>query len=211
MRGRFISVEGGEGAGKSSCLGEIMAVLQDAGIRCVETREPGGTALGERIRELLLAPETGKLAPMAELLLVYAARAQLLSEVIEPRLAEGSWVIADRFSDASFAYQGGGRGVSQAEIEALDARVVGNRKPDLTVLLDVAPEAGLDRATRDRRPDRFEIETVAFYRRVREAYLARAEQEPHRIRVIDASRPLPEVRRQVGDLIRAFLSEKVAP
>ena len=196
-RGRFISVEGGEGAGKSSNLEHIVATLRRRGIDPEITREPGGTPLAEELRALLLAPREESLAPMTELLLMFAARAQHLAERIEPALAAGRWVVCDRFTDATFAYQGGGRELDPAHIETLAALVHPTRWPDLTLYLDLAPEQGLARARGRGEPDRIERESRCFFERVRAVYVDRARAEPERFAVIDASRSLDEVRADV--------------
>jgi len=202
-RGRFITVEGIEGVGKSTNLGFVANELRRAGHAVVETREPGGTGLGERIRELLLSPES-RIAPLTELLLMFAARAAHIEEVIRPALNGGKWVVCDRFTDASHAYQGGGRGLPPETIDTLATVVQGGLRPDLTLLLDapltISAERQAGRGTRDR----FEQESTEFFQRVRQAYLDLATREPARIRLINASRPLAEVqddiRRALADL-----------
>ena len=211
MRGRFITVEGGEGAGKSSCLGVVAKVLQAAGVEVVTTREPGGTRLGERVRAILLDAAEVAMVPETELLLMFAARAQHLRELIEPALERGQWVLCDRFTDASYAYQGGGRGIPVARIDSLESWIQGQLRPDLTLLLDVPAREGLARATRGRRADRFEREQAAFYERVRAAYLQRAKAEPQRVRIVDAGQPLPAVRAAIGEIVRQFISEQSEP
>lgn len=194
--GKLISIEGGEGAGKTTVFNAIRQFLGDAGLTVVGTREPGGTAVGERIREVLLSPDH-RIVPEAELLLMFASRAQLVQELIRPALAQGHVVLTDRFTDASFAYQGGGRGLPAAHIEALERDFVGIR-PDLTLLLDLGVEQGMARAqSRGQALDRIEQERTDFFLRVREAYLQRAEREPDRIVLIDASQPQDDVVRQV--------------
>ncbi|MEM9302064.1 MAG: dTMP kinase [Pseudomonadota bacterium] len=205
MTGRFITVEGGEGAGKTSGMQALASILDQRGIPHLITREPGGTAIGERVRSILLDPKVSDLAVDAELLLVFAARAQHLATVIEPALADGTWVLCDRFTDASYAYQGGGRGMPFERIEVLEAWVQGERRPDLTLLLDLEPEQGLARALRDRPADRFERERTNFYRRVRRAYLERAKREPERIAVIDASRTRRAVLTEIRRTLTTFL------
>lgn len=195
---RFVSLEGGEGAGKTTVLNALHAALLACGCEVVSTREPGGTPLAERIRGLLLdaggdgiSGET--LAPQTELLLMFAARAQHVRETILPALERGAWVISDRFTDSSYAYQGGGRGLDPQWIRELERRVVGVR-PALTLLLDLGVEEGRDRARgRDLYPDRIEREPDPFFQRVRSTFLARASAEPQRIRVIDAARPVDTV------------------
>ena len=204
MPGLFISLEGGEGAGKSTVLDALRAVLAEGGREVVCTREPGGTPEGEAIRELLLSPDQ-HLEPEAELLLMFAARAQLVRQVIRPALARGAVVLADRFTDASFAYQGGGRGLDSGHIAELERWAAGLR-PDLTFLLDVGVAQGLERArARGGEPDRIESEREEFFERVRAAYLARARAEPARFRVIDASQPAAAVRDAAVAALRRWL------
>jgi dTMP kinase len=190
--GRFITVEGIEGVGKSTNLGFVANELRRAGHAVVETREPGGTSLGERVRQLLLGPET-RIAPLTELLLMFAARAAHLDEVIRPALSSGKWVVCDRFTDASHAYQGGGRGLPASVIDTLAALVQGELRPDLTLLLDAPLEVSAERQAGREQRDRFEQESVDFFQRVRQAYLDLAARDPIRIRLIDASRPLAAV------------------
>ncbi len=194
--GKLISIEGGEGAGKTTVFNAIRQFLSDAGITVIGTREPGGTEVGERIRQVLLSPDH-RIVPEAELLLMFASRAQLVEELIRPALAQGQYVLTDRFTDASFAYQGGGRGLPPAQIEALERDFVGIR-PDLTLLLDLGVEQGMARAqARGQALDRIEQERSDFFLRVRESYLQRAAQEPLRIVIIDASQSQDDVVRQV--------------
>lgn len=204
-RGRFITLEGQDGAGKTTNLDEIERVVTGAGYDLLRTREPGGTALGDNIRRLVLHGDEMNIDPMAELLLIFAARAQHLSEVIKPTLATGAWVLCDRFTDATYAYQGGGRGIDEARIEQLETLVQGSLRPDLTLLLDVEIETGAARSGTGGNPDRFESEATGFRTRVREAYLQRADLDPARFRVIDAERSLDEVRRQVEDTLLQFI------
>jgi dTMP kinase len=200
--GVFVSLEGGEGAGKSTVLAALRDRLAEAGFEVVCTREPGGTPAGEAIRQLLLDPAHALVAE-SELLLMFAARAQLVREVIRPALARGAAVVADRFTDASFAYQGGGRGLDGGRIADLERWAAGV-KPDLTILLDVAVAEGLQRArSRGGEPDRIEREREDFFERVRATYLARARAEPKRFRVIDAGQPVDAVLAAV----RAALAE----
>ena len=207
--GRFITVEGGEGAGKSTNLERMVAFLEARGLVVEFTREPGGTPLAEEIREGLLAPRSEALAPLAELLLVFAARAQHLSERIEPALTAGRWVVCDRFTDASFAYQGGGRELGPDAVAQLARLVHPQRRPDLTVYLDLPPDQGLARARHRGEPDRIERESVRFFERVRAVYLDRAAAEPERFAVVDASRPLEAVGRDVLEVLGRFC-ERVA-
>lgn len=204
-RGRFITVEGIEGAGKSTQMEVIGEFLGARNIPVVMTREPGGTHLGEAVRELLLNPDNHGMATDAELLLVFAARAEHLHKVIRPALESGDWVLSDRFTDATYAYQGGGRGIAQARIGALEEWVQGSLRPDLTLLLDVPVEAGMARIEKRGRPDRFERENREFFQRIRDNYLQRATAEPRRFRRIDAGAPLVQVSREVLEAIGALL------
>ncbi len=208
MAGTFITLEGVEGAGKSSNLEFARAFLERAGKRVVVTREPGGTSLGEEIRCLLLAHRKDAMSADCELLLMFAARAEHLAQVIVPALAEGSWVLCDRFTDATYAYQGGGRGVAQARIAALEQWVQGTLRPHLTLLFDLPVETGLRRANRRGDPDRFEREQRAFFERVRASYLARAEREPERFCRIDAERPPEEVQAAVAQILERAVHER---
>ncbi len=204
-RGAFITLEGIEGAGKSTAMARVTRLLEAAGHSPLTTREPGGTPLGEELRALLLDHRHHGMTTEAELLLMFAARAEHLGQKILPALASGRWVVCDRFTDATYAYQGGGRGVPAERIRTLEQWVQGDLRPDLTLLLDLPPETGLDRAGRRSAPDRFEREQRPFFERVRQAYLERAAAEPDRFRVIDASRPLEAVERQVTQAVEAFL------
>ncbi len=205
MRGKFITLEGLDGAGKSTHLSWLRRFLERRGIRVKVTREPGGTALGERLRELVL--KGGKrLHCETETLLVFAARREHLDKVIAPALKAGIWVLCDRFTDATYAYQAGGSGVAWSKVAALERWVQHGTQPDLTLLFDVDPTVGRARSRRKKRPDRFESEQLAFFRRVREAYLRRAEEIPRRMRVINANGDLPQVRRQIEALLSAFYS-----
>ncbi len=205
MRGRFITLEGIDGAGKSTHVDWLVRFLENRGIRVTRTREPGGTTLGERVRELVLRNGTG-LNPETETLLMFAARREHIDKVIEPALASGSWVVCDRFTDATFAYQAAGSGVSWLKVEQLERWVQGSLEPDVTVLLDVAPEVGLGRAARGKRPDRFESEQLAFYERVRQAYLERARAAPQRVFVIDANRPLAHIQKELEQIFSTVCS-----
>ena len=204
-RGRFITVEGIEGAGKSTQMEVIGEFLGARNIPVVMTREPGGTHLGEAVRELLLNPDNHGMATDAELLLVFAARAEHLHKVIRPALESGDWVLSDRFTDATYAYQGGGRGIAQARIGALEEWVQGSLRPDLTLLLDVPVEAGMARIAKRGQPDRFERENREFFQRIRDNYLQRATAEPRRFRRIEAGAPLEQVSREVLEAIGALL------
>jgi len=209
-RGLFITVEGSEGVGKSTCMELIVEELARSGLRVVRTREPGGTALGETIREILLDTQWTVMGPDTELLLMFAARAEHIDKVIGPALARGECVVSDRFTDATYAYQGGGRGMPEARIETLEAWTQGELRPDLTLLLDVDVATGLGRASARGEADRFEREQLAFFERVRERYLARAEAEPSRFRVIDTGRDLDEVGTDVRGVVRAAVERHVA-
>ena len=206
MNGRFITVEGTEGAGKTSNIALLQARLEAAGKTVVLTREPGGTPLGEAIRDLLLTRRGDGMAVDTELLLMFAARAEHISQLIRPALARGQWVLCDRFTDATYAYQGGGRGIDIDRIAALEHWVQGNLRPDLTIVLDVPVEVGLARAGRRSAPDRFEREQLAFHEAVRAAYRTIAAREPGRVQVVDAEQPLPRVQADLGRVLDAFLA-----
>lgn len=199
--GKFISIEGGEGVGKSTNADFIQSVLESRGCEVVVTREPGGTALGEALRSILLSADIESPVAMAELLIIFAARAQHLTTVIEPALAAGKWVLCDRFTDATYAYQGWGRNIDQRAIASLEQLVQGARRPDLTVLLDMDPSLGLSRAKERAELDRFEQEELTFFNRVREGYLARAKEEPARWLIVDASKTLDEVTTVIGQAL----------
>ena len=202
---RLVTLEGGEGAGKTSAIAAIRARLQAAGHEVVLTREPGGTPLAERIRELLLNPQDEALAPETELLLMFASRAQHVREVVRPALRRGAFVVSDRFTDSSYAYQGAGRGLDPEWIAALERRAVGV-KPGLTLLLDLDVREGRARtAGRDLWPDRIESEQDDFFERVRAGFRARAAAEPQRFRVIDAAQPPAGVAAAVEAAITAYL------
>ena len=203
--GKFITIEGGEGVGKSTNTDLIQSLLEGRGIEVVVTREPGGTALGEELRSVLLRPNAQPPVAMAELLLIFAARAQHLETVIEPALAAGKWVLCDRFTDATYAYQGWGRELDQGVIADLEHLVQGERRPHLTVLLDMDPSQGLLRAQERAALDRFEQEELAFFDRVRSGYLVRATAEPSRWIVIDASKTLDEVKAALSGAFNQWL------
>jgi dTMP kinase len=205
MTGRFITVEGIEGVGKSTNIEFIHRQLLAAGRDVVLTREPGGTPLAEAIRGLLLDPEYTGMDARCELQLVFAARAEHLARVIRPALAQGKWVLCDRFTDATYAYQGGGRGIDTAIIASLETLVQGAFRPDLTLLLDVPVAIGLARAGKRGALDRFEQEQVEFFERVRMCYLDMAREHAARYRVIDATRPLDEVQRELEGVLATFL------
>jgi dTMP kinase len=205
--GRFISVEGGEGAGKSTNLAYIQSLLEAAGKRVLFTREPGGTPLGESIRDLLLGLRHTGMADETELLLMFAARAEHLHQKILPALAQGSWVLCDRFTDASYAYQGAGRGIPWEKITLLEDFVQGELRPDLTLLLDLPVEIGLVRADNRSAPDRFEKEAREFFDRVRQGYLRIAAEEPERVHIIDASPALEQVQERIAAVIQDYLGK----
>jgi dTMP kinase len=201
-RGKFITFEGIDGAGKTTHLSWFRERLEEkvaaAGRAVVTTREPGGTPLGESLRELLLHE---KMDLETEALLMFAARREHLAQVIEPALARGDWVLSDRFTDATFAYQGGGRGLPRDKLEALERWVQGGFQPDLTVLFDLPPETASERRGAARSPDKFESETEAFFARTRAEYLRRAEEAPHRFAIVDASQSIERIRALLGSII----------
>ncbi|QXI42167.1 dTMP kinase [Pseudomonas wayambapalatensis] len=205
MSGLFITLEGPEGAGKSTNREYLAARLREQGVDVVMTREPGGTPLAERIRELLLAPSDEAMAADTELLLMFAARAQHLAEVIRPALARGVVVLCDRFTDATYAYQGGGRGLPVERIAVLEDFVQGALRPDLTLVFDLPVEVGLARAAARGRLDRFEQEGQAFFEAVRQAYLQRAAQAPQRYSLLDAGQSLEAVQRAIDALLPGIL------
>lgn len=207
-RAMFITLEGGEGAGKSTALEFLRTRLEARGIPLCVTREPGGTALGERLRELLLAADDGEpMAGMAELLLVFAARAQHVQHVIRPALAAGQWVLCDRFTDATYAYQAGGRGLPVEAVQQLEQLVQGALRPDCTLLLDIDPVLGLERARGRGALDRFEREQADFYQRVRSTYLRLASESSGRYQIIDAAQPLEVVRERLAEVCNAWLPQ----
>ncbi|MCW1937712.1 dTMP kinase [Pseudomonas sp. MDMC_285] len=205
MTGLFITLEGPEGAGKSTNREYLAERLRERGIDVLLTREPGGTPLAERIRELLLDPSDEPMAADTELLLVFAARAQHLQQVIRPALARGCVVLCDRFTDATYAYQGGGRGLSIERIAQLEQFVQGELRPDLTLIFDLPVEVGLARAAARGRLDRFEQEGRGFFEAVRHAYLQRAAQSPQRYRVLDAGQTLAQVQADIDALLPSLL------
>ncbi len=206
MLGKFITLEGTEGAGKSTALRFVADYLQQKGKKVHVTREPGGTPLAEQIRELLLHPASSeKWAAETELLLMFAARAQHIAACILPALQQGVWVVSDRYVDASYAYQGAGRGMDRSLIATLDQLIVKDCRPDLTLLLDLPADMGILRAAkRGSAQDRIEQEALDFFVRVREAYLLRAKAEPTRMKVIDASRAITKVEQQIRDILDSF-------
>lgn len=211
MSGCLITIEGGEGAGKSTVLESVRACIEAHGLAVHVMREPGGTALGEGIRSLVLDPALRGVCAESELLLMFAARAQLVRERIIPALARGDWVLSDRFTDASYAYQGGGRGQPPQRIADLEHWAAADVVPALTLLLDVPVAQGLARAGQRGHRDRIESEQDAFFERVREAYRARARAEPARFRVIDASRDAASVRTDAVAAVEAFIAARAHP
>lgn len=207
MSAKFITLEGGEGAGKTTCLKHIEKRIKEAGIDLCVTREPGGTRTGEKIREILLDRGNFDILDETELLLMFAARAQHLNELIRPTLATDTWVLCDRFTDATYAYQGGGRGINSERIAELERWVQQGLKPDLTLLLDLPVEVGLERAGQRSTPDRFESENIAFMERMRSSYLEIARREPERVKIIDSSQILENVLSQIDFVLNEILSE----
>jgi dTMP kinase len=205
LRGKFISLEGGEGAGKSTLLAGLREYVEQHGIKLVQTREPGGTSLGEALRGIVLDPARSDLAAETELLLMFASRAQLVREVIEPALSAGQWVLCDRFADASYAYQGGGRGQPVERIAELERWACAGVKPDLTLLLDLPVATGRARAAGRGDADRIEVEADTFFERVRASYRERAAGEPDRFRVIDASQSPAAVLQQATLALAAMV------
>jgi dTMP kinase len=198
MTGKFITLEGMDGAGKSTHIPSIIALLQTRGVEAVSTREPGGTALGERLREILLHEN---MHAETETLLMFAARREHIASVIAPALARGAYVLSDRFTDATYAYQCGAKGVSSAKVQLLEQWVQDDLQPDITLLFDVPVEVSMQRLATARTPDKFERETADFFTRIRQAYLQRAAQNPVRFRIIDANMPLDKVKQLVEDII----------
>jgi dTMP kinase len=210
-RGCFITIEGAEGVGKTTQRDHVRAVLQELGCEVVTTREPGGTPLAEQMRALLLTPADESLPAVAELLLMFAARATHLENLIRPAIERGAWVVCDRFTDATYAYQGGGRGVPKERIAALETMVQGSLRPDLTLLYDAPVELALARARRRNGgtdPDRFEREQTTFFERVRSTYLEIAQADPARVRVIDATAAIEDVAAQTRTVLREYFAER---
>lgn len=206
-KARFITLEGSEGVGKTTNLEHIKLLLTEQGIDFVVTREPGGTELGEQLRELLLGHKHDGMADETELLMMFASRAEHLDKVIKPALEKGQWVLCDRFTDATYAYQGGGRGIDFKRIEILEDYVQGSCRPDLTLLLDAPIEVGRERANKRSAPDRFEKEQIDFFDKVRAAYLKRATNDPGRMKVINAALDLDAVKSQITDQIKTFFTQ----
>jgi dTMP kinase len=201
MRGKFITLEGMDGAGKSTHIPHILDHFRARGLEVVSTREPGGTSLGERLREILLHEA---MHPETEALLMFAARREHISEVIEPALARGAYVVSDRFADASYAYQCGGRGVGFEKMRLLEQWALDDLQPDITLLFDVPVNVSLQRLAKARSPDKFEQEGADFFTRIRDAYLRRAQQYPHRFRIINSDQPLEEVIRSLDRIISSI-------
>ena len=204
MRGKFITIEGTEGVGKTTNMAFIEGWLEARKLPYISTREPGGTPLAEQVRELLLAPRAELVCSASELLLMFAGRAQHIDQVIEPALAEGRWILCDRFTDATYAYQGAGRKMGSDLIAKLETLVQGSLRPDLTLILDIPVDIGLKRASARSDPDRFELEQVEFFERVRRGYLGIAEQDPDRCKLIDASQSLEQVQSQIANVLETF-------
>ena len=205
MKGIFITFEGGDGAGKTTQINRLHGALEGVGISCLLTREPGGTEIAERIRDLVLLSDEPRTA-ITELLLIFAARAEHTREVISPALESGQWVLCDRYTDASYAYQGGGRGIPDETIAQVEAVATGGLKPDLTVLLDIGIDEGGHRiSSREMDRDRFESEAIDFKRRVRDAYLRRQRAEPERIHLIDALASIESIGDRILELVRPFM------
>ena len=198
----FITLEGIEGAGKSTVIDFIENFITSSGYDVVKTREPGGTAIGEQVREILLNKNNDKLTDDTELLLIFAARAQHLSEIILPNLTSNKIVLCDRFIDASYAYQGAGRGIEQSKINLLENWVMPDIKPDLTFLLDLDPKIALERTNKRSDADRFESEDIHFFEKIRQYYLERAENEPERFRVINSELSLEDVQEQIKNILK---------
>jgi len=201
MKAKFITLEGMDGAGKSTHISSIIELLSARGVEVVSTREPGGTELGERLRELLLHEA---MHPETETLLMFAARREHIAQVIKPALARGAYVLSDRFTDATYAYQCGAKGVDASKIELLEHWVQDSLQPDMTLLFDVPVEVSMQRLSAARTPDKFERESADFFTRIRNAYLQRAQQNPARFRVIDSNQPLAEVAKSVAEAIASL-------
>jgi dTMP kinase len=203
-QGLFVTLEGVEGAGKSTLMAYIAEIFTNTGKNVIQTREPGGTKTGEQIRAILLDSSNVGVTDDTELMLMFAARSQHISEIIKPALESGKVVICDRFTDASYAYQGGGRGIDTNRIEALESWVQQGLKPDLTLLFDLDVEIGLRRAGQRSEADRFEQEEINFFERIRECYLERAKSEPERFRTIDSSQSFDNVKQQIQDCLKEY-------
>jgi len=206
MTGKFITIEGIEGAGKTTCIQVVTEVTERQGISAIHTREPGGTDLGEDLRNLLLGHKHTGMSDDAELLMMFAARAQHIAQKIQPALDVGKWVLCDRFTDATYAYQGYGRGIPLQKISDLENWVQGALRPDLTLLMDLPVEVGMERAGKRSAPDRFESEAWDFFERIRKGYLSIAAEQPSRVKVIDASQDLANVQAQIRAAMEAFVN-----
>lgn len=204
-RGKFLTIEGQDGAGKSTNINVIEAFLKQQGIDYIKSREPGGTPFGETLREVLLNSNDEKIGDAAELLVIFAARAQHIEQVIEPALAKGQWVLCDRFTDATYAYQGFGRGLDLSLIKQLESNIQKSLRPDLTILLDLPVEVGETRAGQRSSPDRFEQQKQAFKQKVRDGYIQLASEKPERIKVVDAARDIPAVARSIQSILSTFV------
>ncbi|WP_196138112.1 dTMP kinase [Aliikangiella sp. G2MR2-5] len=206
-KGFFITLEGSEGVGKTTSLRFVKEIIESKGHKVLVTREPGGTPLAEDLRATLLANREEKIEAETELLLMFAARCQHVNQVIKPALESGTWVICDRFVDASYAYQGGGRGIGNSKIKELEDWCLDEFQPNLTILLDMSVEEGMARTRQRGAPDRFECEKINFYERIRKAYLARANANPERIKIIDASPDIEEVQSSIRALLQEHLPQ----
>ena len=204
-QGQFITVEGTEGVGKSTNMAFIEGWLKEAGKELVITREPGGTVLGEKLRLVLLDAKEQSMCDDTELLLMFAARAQHMQEIILPALDAGKWVLCDRFTDSTYAYQGGGRGIDMSRIAELEQWVQGTRRPDMTLILDLPIDVGLERAGKRSEPDRFEMEKHDFFNRVRATFLSRAAKNPERYEVIDASPSIIDVQQSIQSVLKKMV------
>lgn len=204
-KGKFITVEGTEGVGKSTNMAFIENWLKEKGKELIVTREPGGTELGEKLRDVLLDAKEQSMCDDTELLLMFAARAQHLQEVIQPALDKGKWVLCDRFTDATYAYQGGGRGIEMNRIAQLEQWVQGELRPDMTLILDLPVDVGLERAGKRSEPDRFELEKHGFFNKVRDTYLSRAAAQPERYHVVDASPSIADVQNDIQTVLEKLV------
>ena len=205
IKGQFITIEGTEGVGKSTNINFIEKCLKAANKELIITREPGGTVLGEKLRNILLDAKEQSISDDTELLLMFAARAQHLKEVILPAINSGKWVLCDRFTDSTYAYQGGGRGIDMQRIAQLEQWVQGDLRPDMTLILDLPVELGLERAGKRSTPDRFELEKYDFFNKVRDTFLSRASLSIHRYEVIDASQTLEDVQKSIHSVIEKMI------
>ena len=204
MKGKFITLEGSEGVGKTTSLNFVKSLIESKGHRVLVTREPGGTPLAEDLRATLLSNREEKIEPDTELLLMFAARCQHVNQVIKPALEAGDWVISDRFVDASYAYQGGGRGIAFERIREVEKWALGEFEPDLTILLDMSVADGMERTRQRGAPDRFETEKLDFFEKIRQAYLQRANSAPSRIKIIDAAPTVDIVQSQLRALLQEY-------